>query len=562
MPSVFVLEHGRLWLVAQRGYAVVPDGITVETGITGRAIRLGRPQFAPNVRVDPDYVAALPGIVSELAVPLRSGPVVVGVVNIESERALPDGAADAIRPLVRALAPLAGEFVPAERWISLRSRASLRTSAASASLLTLRRWAQRRFRRSSRSRPARSWSGTTSACPPSLQPGGRTGRRSLRSRPASSRPRAPRPTRASSARSSISPHPIGAGATVCRLAAASCQRERARSAGGDQHRRRHVDPVVLDTAAVLAAHVAASLDAAFALRRERVSAVTDPLTGILNRRGLEERLERELPRPGAAHADERARDRLRRLQGDQRPGRARVRDALLREVADVLTRSLPEGANAARLGGDEFVVMLPARAPTSRRRSAARSDATRRRPHRRGVPAADLRRGLDVPLRRCGADGAAACGRPGAVRRQGRRQGSRRLVPRARVPLRSGAAEAAGPSDGGAWPTRRMAVLADAGGGRRRSRPRTRSEPCALGCARRSCSSSARPHARRRASSATTSSTRATTRSARWRSGRRRLPDRRLPTHRGGAPTGEPRAVSFADGDVDPAEAFILRELG
>jgi len=28
MPSVFVLEHGRLWLVAQRGYAVVPDGNT------------------------------------------------------------------------------------------------------------------------------------------------------------------------------------------------------------------------------------------------------------------------------------------------------------------------------------------------------------------------------------------------------------------------------------------------------------------------------------------------------------------------------------------------------
>ncbi|HEY6113897.1 MAG TPA: hypothetical protein VIV37_07315, partial [Gaiellaceae bacterium] len=40
MPSVFVLEHGRLWLVAQRGYAVVPDGITIESGITGRAVRL------------------------------------------------------------------------------------------------------------------------------------------------------------------------------------------------------------------------------------------------------------------------------------------------------------------------------------------------------------------------------------------------------------------------------------------------------------------------------------------------------------------------------------------
>src|SRR4026209_2632480 len=98
MPSVFVLEHGRLWLVAQRGYAVVPDGITVETGITGRAIQLGRPQLVPDVASDADYVAALPGIVSELAVPLRSGRITVGVLKVEAERALPDGAADALPP--------------------------------------------------------------------------------------------------------------------------------------------------------------------------------------------------------------------------------------------------------------------------------------------------------------------------------------------------------------------------------------------------------------------------------------------------------------------------------
>src|SRR4026207_1123493 len=88
MPSGFVLGHGRSgrggprgpgrgrrrrWLVAQRGSAVVPDGITIESGITGRAIRLGHPQLVPDVASDADYVAALPGIVSELAVPLRSG---------------------------------------------------------------------------------------------------------------------------------------------------------------------------------------------------------------------------------------------------------------------------------------------------------------------------------------------------------------------------------------------------------------------------------------------------------------------------------------------------------
>ena len=49
LPSVFVLEHGRLWLVAQRGYAVVPDGIRVDSGVTGRVVRLGRAQHVAPV---------------------------------------------------------------------------------------------------------------------------------------------------------------------------------------------------------------------------------------------------------------------------------------------------------------------------------------------------------------------------------------------------------------------------------------------------------------------------------------------------------------------------------
>ena len=122
----------------------------------------------------------------------------------------------------------------------------------------------------------------------------------------------------------------------------------------------HVDPNLLDTAAVLAAHVAASLDAAFALQRERLSAVTDPLTRILNRRGLEERLEREL----AAAQDRRIPLSLLVIDCDDfkeindRAGHE-FGDTLLREVADVLSRSIPDGAEAARLGGDEFVVMFP-----------------------------------------------------------------------------------------------------------------------------------------------------------------------------------------------------------
>jgi diguanylate cyclase (GGDEF)-like protein len=106
--------------------------------------------------------------------------------------------------------------------------------------------------------------------------------------------------------------------------------------------------------------VAASLDAAFSLQRERLSAATDPLTRILNRRGFEARLEVALREA----QEQRLPLSLLVIDCDDfkeindRAGHA-FGDALLREVADVLVGALPEGAEAARIGGDEFVVMLP-----------------------------------------------------------------------------------------------------------------------------------------------------------------------------------------------------------
>ena len=98
----------------------------------GRAVRLGRTQLAPDVRADPDYVPTLPGILTELAVPLRVGRMIVGALNIESERALPDGAANLIRPLAAVLGT-ARRTGPRheERSICRRSLASSSTSEAS-----------------------------------------------------------------------------------------------------------------------------------------------------------------------------------------------------------------------------------------------------------------------------------------------------------------------------------------------------------------------------------------------------------------------------------------------
>jgi diguanylate cyclase (GGDEF)-like protein len=360
MPSVFVFEHGRLWLVAQRGYAVVPDGITVESGVTGRAVRLGRAQLAPDVTVDPDYVGALPGVVSELAVPLRTGRI-VGVLNVEAERALPDEAAEAVRPLARTLAPFV-EALRASRTLDLAGLArlfvhlgSLRdpkdiAALGAASLPKVLQvetsqivvWDELGAARelavwhAEAARHAPLSGAQIEAARTQTDPSVVCDVLDLESGPARSGSGSIvwLPLRANAG-------DIGALVGITRAAA-------------------HVDPSALDTAAVLAAHVGASLDAAFLLQRERLSAATDPLTRILNRRGFEERLDLAL----VEAQEQRLPLSLLVIDCDDfkeindRAGHE-FGDALLREVAELLVRALPEGAEAARIGGDEFVVMLP-----------------------------------------------------------------------------------------------------------------------------------------------------------------------------------------------------------
>ena len=135
----------------------------------------------------------------------------------------------------------------------------------------------------------------------------------------------------------------------------------------------HVDPALLDTAAVLAAHVATSLDAAFALRRERLSAVTDSLTGILNRRGLEERMGIEITRAlrqkspmSVAVVDI---DHFKTVNDEHGH---EVGDRVLAWVGAVLDRQTRGVDAAARTGGDEFTVFMPDADRAAARRFADR----------------------------------------------------------------------------------------------------------------------------------------------------------------------------------------------
>jgi diguanylate cyclase (GGDEF)-like protein len=95
--------------------------------------------------------------------------------------------------------------------------------------------------------------------------------------------------------------------------------------------------------------------------REELQALarTDPLTGLLNRRGLEETLDRETARArrtgGSVCLALIDLDRFKALNDSR--GHA-AGDAALRDIADLLVRGLRATDVAGRWGGDEFAVVF------------------------------------------------------------------------------------------------------------------------------------------------------------------------------------------------------------
>jgi diguanylate cyclase (GGDEF)-like protein len=110
----------------------------------------------------------------------------------------------------------------------------------------------------------------------------------------------------------------------------------------------------------LAAHAAVALDRAYLHQELDRLARTDGLTGLLNRRSLEEALQHELSRA------QRYGSSLSLLmldvdhfkQFNDRHGHP-LGDKLLRQVAEVIRTTVREADLPARYGGEEFVVILP-----------------------------------------------------------------------------------------------------------------------------------------------------------------------------------------------------------
>ncbi len=82
--SLFLGDAEGLRLGGQIGYETLPQVVDPGVGVIGRVLRTGEPALVPDVRVDPDYHAGRADVVSEVAVPLRAGAELLGVLNIES----------------------------------------------------------------------------------------------------------------------------------------------------------------------------------------------------------------------------------------------------------------------------------------------------------------------------------------------------------------------------------------------------------------------------------------------------------------------------------------------
>ena len=359
LASLYVVEHDRLWLVAQHGYAEVRDGFDLDHGVMGRAIRTRTIQLVAEVTA-----GATPGsATSEVAIPFQASGDIVGVLNVESIGVrLPRSAGAVLAPL----ASLFGERLSESRegvesgvedLVRLCVHASsLRGVGAIAELATrttgrilglsstqLDLWREDDIR----PRLVSFWRRHDVHLEP--LDGGLLVRleRAAGEHVTSSVVAAQQVGLREGSTSSLVVLPLRAGGAPVGLLTG-------RLTGAPPSKER------LEAATLFAQHTAALIDVATALRREQRAAVTDQLTGLLNRRGFEERFEEELRR--GAHDDLPVSVVLCDCDGLKTMNDLRgheTGDALIELIASCLRTHKRVSDVAARIGGDEFAILLP-----------------------------------------------------------------------------------------------------------------------------------------------------------------------------------------------------------
>ena len=89
--SIYLLDGEVLRLGAQIGYTpeMVYTEIPITSGIVGRAVRNAKIEFMTDVRREPGFLRASQEVESEICVPLLKEGLVMGALNVESERGHP-----------------------------------------------------------------------------------------------------------------------------------------------------------------------------------------------------------------------------------------------------------------------------------------------------------------------------------------------------------------------------------------------------------------------------------------------------------------------------------------
>jgi diguanylate cyclase (GGDEF)-like protein len=83
-PSVYVWDGTALQLGAQRNYQSPIQTISPDRGILGRIYHSREAVFLPDARSDPDFLSADSNVVSEIGVPLMGDGELLGILNVET----------------------------------------------------------------------------------------------------------------------------------------------------------------------------------------------------------------------------------------------------------------------------------------------------------------------------------------------------------------------------------------------------------------------------------------------------------------------------------------------
>ena len=87
--SILMIEGKLLKLKVSKGYSKqlsVNLHLDEEKGVTVKVARIGESVLVPDIRKEDSYVLGKPGMLSELAVPIKLGDKILGILNVESDR--------------------------------------------------------------------------------------------------------------------------------------------------------------------------------------------------------------------------------------------------------------------------------------------------------------------------------------------------------------------------------------------------------------------------------------------------------------------------------------------